>query len=292
MSFTTSSQDFEIASGPGPSGDARIEWRVLPTGGIVVFKFLGALDESGPWTLTRTETTAAGGTVVYVALQGDPSKLFVDCGDGTDTFLDPTSTFVYKLATPSQTLTTDPISPTGGLMVEPDSLTLLLLRGFKAAFSTMVLPAGIPVPSVRYAMPLRDRPTLPLISFAQESMQDTHTPSGQNVSGYDNQAIEPIYELVNRRYRVTAMANTPTERGYFRDAIIGVFKSVLGPLLTAMGQNVTHGFHAADSQVTAPEQAPGFYFSDVALQFSGTFSVHVTMKPPGTFQVIDTLGNP
>ena len=82
----------------------------------------------------------------------------------------------------------------------------------------------------------------------------------------------------DRIYSVAVLCSTVEEREFYRDAVIGVFNSILGPVLESLGQNTSHDFHADSGQVVKDDLQPGFYYSELMLKISGIYNVIVNSQ--------------
>jgi hypothetical protein len=135
-------------------------------------------------------------------------------------------------------------------------------------------------PQVVVSMPLVGQPPLPLVTVNEDLLQQQDVPIGHGINTAQIENIYQVDEIVERRYRVTVMTSSTDERDFWKWTVLALFKTMLVPVLLEMGQDVNSSFQAASSQVMDP--APGFYFCDIMLTFSGIFPARVTTSyPPG-----------
>lgn len=258
--------------------DPSIDWQIAPTGGIILLK-LHSLAPPGGWTLTRSVLVGSTLTesTVLVSDPVAPQPVFLDIGDRLKTPLDPTKQYVYAFTTAAGTATTPPIQPAASIKLEPDHITEVLLRALQSGVRSLVLPAAFNHrPTVFFAMPMGIQPTLPMISLNDTLLQQGDIPIGQNNRyNFQNNRYD-IYGQAMRHYTIAVMTTTADERQFYRDAVLGIFNAILGPILGAIGENTTHRFQVHNSQVTSADTQPGFYFSEILLEFSGSFTVGVS----------------
>ncbi len=247
-----------------------------PTGGLVLLNMQSA--DAGTWTLVRNsigETTTSytlfsgpnpGGSTGT----GEYAWIFLDVGDGSTEPLDQTLTYTYTFTTTSGSVTTDPVSAACAITLEMDPYLPIVFRALKAGFTSLQYPSTFQRrPTVQIAMPLTGTPTMPIVSLAPALMQQRQVPISAGVNTDYQNNFYTIQEQVMRRYSLTVFAMSPDERDYLTVAAILMFKGLLAPVLGQMGMDVHHDFQAAYSQVVEP--APGFYYSEVSLEFQGQF---------------------
>lgn len=267
--------------------DPRIEWQVAPTGGITILKLQSAA-LAGSWALMRGVVSGAS-LVDSVTLFNAPEfiqPIFLDIGDGTKAPLDPTLSYKYTFTTSAGTVVTDAISPAASITLEPDHLTAILLRALTAGFRSLAIPAAFNNrPKVFHAMPMGVQPTLPMVSLNGTLLQQGDIPIGQNNPNNINTNTLVIGGLALRHYTIAVMASTVEEREFYRDATLGIFNAILGPILGAIGENSTHRFQVHSSQVVGAGQQPGFFYSEILIELTGAFSVAVSTA----YGVIETI---
>lgn len=266
--------------------DPCISWQVAPTGGIMILKMQSAAPANS-WSLVRA--IVAGASPSQVTLFQAPEytqPVFLDIGDGTKAPLDPTLSYQYTFTTAAGTVTTDAIVPSASITLEPDHLTAVLLRALTAGFRSLVIPAAFnDRPRVFHAMPMGIQPTLPMVSLNGTLLQQGDIPIGQNNPSNITSNTLAIGGQALRHYTIAVMASTVEEREFYRDATLGIFNSILGPILNAIGENSTHRFQVHSSQVVGSGQQPGFFYSEILLELTGTFSVSVSTS----YGVIETI---
>jgi hypothetical protein len=261
--------------------DPSLKYTVAPTGGIIVLEPASSAEFS-TWMLTRylsVSGSAVSGTVLAQGAAGQsPLQVFVDIGDGTNLPLDPGSLYVYELSTEMGSAQTPPLSPACSILIEQDSVNHILFRALQSGVAALRIPAAFKnTPRVLHAMPLTGAglPALPAITFNETLLQQQDVPIGQDVDSdwQDNQ-----YQIATqsvRHFTTFVMASTVQEREFYRDAVIAIFSSILGPVLEKIGTNVSHRFQVSSSQLVDRNAEPGFYFAEILLEFTGLYSVGI-----------------
>lgn len=274
--------------------DPQIQYTVVPSGGIVSITLTSS--SATGWQLERF--VDQGGTLVSGAVLdiGSPTPpvsgtaatwmRVLDVGDGTNAPLDSSLSYAYTFTTSVSGVTTPAIAVGSTITIEQDDLTLILVRLFQSGLRSLALPKNFKRPSVFHAMPLAGHPTLPFVTISQVQMHQAQVPVGQdNLTQYlDNNAT--VTTQAARRYSVAVLTETVEEREFYRDALIGIFNTILGPILDSIGQNSTHDFMVENNQVVSEDRAPGFYYAELMLSFTGTYNVRVTSNY-GIIQTID-----
>ena len=265
--------------------DPSITYSVVPSGGIISLTLASKLATG--WSLTRYVDT--GGvlsnpiTVPIVAptppiVAGSFTQVVVlDVGDGTNAPLDPALSYAYTFTTSAGSVTTAAIPVAVTLEIVQDELTLILIRVLQSGLKSLAVPNLFKnKPSVFHAMPLTGQPTLPFVAVNQTNFSQSMVPIGQqNITNYQsNTATMP--SMAKRRYNIAVITTTVEEREFYRDAIVSIFLTILGPLFNSIGQNVSHDFLVENSQVTADAMAPGFYYSEIMITVEGTFNTILT----------------
>lgn len=258
--------------------DPSIDWQIAPTGGIIILK-LHSLAAPSSWILTRA-VQVGGALTESTVLVSDPATIqpvFLDIGDHLKTPLDPAKQYIYTFTTAAGTAITAPIQPAASIKLEPDHMTEVLLRALQSGVRSLLLPATFNHrPVVYFAMPMGVQPTLPMITLNDTLLQQGDIPIGQNNSHDFRHNRYDITGQAMRHYTIAVMTTTPQERQFYRDAVLGIFNAILGPILNSIGENTTHRFQVHNSQVTSADTQPGFYFSEILLEFTGSFNVGVS----------------
>lgn len=251
----------------------------IPCGGAAIVNY--QTTDSGPWTLSRSALVSGVATMSTVLASGtalpNGRGRWLDIGDGTAVPLLQSGTYQYAFTTASGTATAT-LAPGNEIQLIYDDYTDMLIRLLKAGLSALTPPDGIAFPNkanVIHAMPLTATPALPIVSVSEELMQQAQVKIGPatNDSIFRNSYVAACQ--VDRRFRITVMATTPAERDFLKFAVLGIFQTIVGPVLGRLGQNVSHHFQAASNQRTEKDMGPGFYYCDVALSFTGVFSTEV-----------------
>jgi hypothetical protein len=257
---------------------------VAPTGGIAILKLKSA---GSSWSLVRSVISGTGTTQPVTLFSAcDSVPVFVDIGDGTKAPLDPTLSYQYTFTTSKGTVTAGPIVPSASIVLEPDHLTQIMLRALTSGVRSLVLPANFRnVPSVFHAMPMGAQPTIPMITLNGTLLQQGDIPIGQNNPNNRLANTLKIGGQALRHYTIAVLTTTVEEREYYRDAVLGIFHSILGTILAAIGDNATHRFQVHSSQVTGDGMQPGFYYAEMMLELTGSFAVGVST----TYGVINEI---
>lgn len=261
--------------------DPAIRYTVSPTGGIIVVQPKSAAD-FGSWTLTRFVSVsgqAVSGVVLSQGVSGQPPlQVFVDIGDGANTPLDSNQLYVYGLTTANGTVETPALSAACTIIIEQDHINSILFRALQSGIAALALPAGFNNrPTITHAMPLAGAgvPTLPSIAFNETLLQPQNFRIGEDV---DTDSLVNEFQISTqalRHFTIFVMTSNVREREYYKDAVIAIFSGLL-PILDKIGNNISHRFQVSSSQLTGRQNEPGFYFSEILLEFTGLYTVGVT----------------
>jgi hypothetical protein len=255
-----------------------LSWETVPCGGIVALDLQSAALPAS-WVLTRYVSGVAGLSTGTVLVSGatDAIPFYIDIGDGTNAPLNPQTLYVYGFSTSAGTVYSDTITVSGAIVLEPDSMTRVLGRCLEAGLVSLVLPLQFKAkPTFSYAMPITTQLRFPMVIMNLDLMQQEEIPIGQ---GIDTDSTRNFYNVpanVMRRYVVRVFATTVDEREFLRDAVIAIFSTLLMPLLSRLGQNVSHSFQASNGQMVADQMQPGVFFAEISLQFSGLYNIGVS----------------
>lgn len=267
------------------ASDPSLTYSVLPTGGLISLGLTSAANDT--WTLTRAVSGASGlSTPVTIydgpclaGISNDPpmEMTFIDANDGSPLPLDQNTAYVYTFTTSNGFATTPPITPSVSIEIEPDPLVDLIIKMLTAGVQALRIPAGFPnKPTFLHSMPVNSQPSLPLIAINQDLMQQEHVGIGDGIDPDMKLNRYTVSAIVSRRLNVTVATTTVEERKFYRDAILTIWRAMLGPFLGVIGQDINQRFQAADNQNVEPNSQPGWYYSEIMLDFSGTFNVGVT----------------
>lgn len=263
---------------------------VVPTGGAIILDFTldSEITPKSPMTLSRaisTDGTLSAFTQLYT---GNALQLFIDVGDSLPKPLAPGTSYVYRVTDATGALEqTEPLLPTGSILIDPDGLTSLLIRLLQAGVSNMTLWPGIKLATVSNAMPITGFPTLPFVVVNLDLIQQENVPIGQNTEQPDGSNIWTVASYAKRIWRVSVLSTTAAERDFYRDGLIAIFQSLLGSVFSALGSNMSHRFQAASGQTSDEYQgkSPGFYFADVMMEVLGVFNTTIQTS----FGLIETI---
>lgn len=276
---------------------------VIPTGGAIALTFATA---SGQISISRATSGVSGlsaWTVLASGLaSGPPGPLgvngyYLDVGDQLPGPLSAAAQWVYEITDSTGTTQTAPLMPVSAITIEPDPILSIMMRLLQAGLQNIAPPPGILRPRIMLAMPIDNIPPLPLIAIAPELDQMQEQPIGVDVPKPNSKNIWQIMDLQKHVLRISILSENAVERDYFKDAVLSIFKVLLGTVLAPLGQDVRHGYQAASYQQTKEQvdQVPGFYGCDVMLDITGQFNVVVTTTygiiAEITFQGDDPEGN-
>lgn len=264
----------------GVGGD-ELYYTISPTGGMIALETDSDADYS-TWALTRyfsVSGQSVSGTILFQGAAGQPKmSVWIDIGDGPNQPLNTSSLYAYQFTTSNGTIETPPLSPACSLLIEPDHVNSILYRALQTGIAALTLPAGFTnTPEVTHAMPLAGAgiPRLPSISFNESLLQTQQFRIGEDVD-YDDKANEfQVATQALRHYTIFIIASTVKEREYYKDAVIGIYSGLL-QILNKIGNNISHRFQVSSTQVTARPNEPGFYLSEILLEFTGLYTVGVT----------------
>lgn len=257
---------------------------VIPTGGAIALTFATA---SGQVSISRATSGVSGLSAWTVLSSGAASGplgplgvngYYLDAGDQLPGPLSAAAQWVYEITDSTGTTQTQAITPVAAITIEPDPILAIVMRLLQAGLQNIAPPAGILMPRIMLAMPLDNAPALPLIVIAPEQDAMMEQPIGVDVPKPDSQNVWQIMDLQKHVLRVSILSLNAVERDYYKNAVISIFKVLLGAVLGPLGQDVRHGYMAASYQQTKEhiDQVPGFYGCDVMLEITGQFNVVVT----------------
>jgi len=268
---------------------------IIPTGGGVRLQGI-SFDTS--YQLTRTVVSTGQVDTIYSTTTHIPgnSIFFIDMGETFGTvnlqYL-PSQNYVYTVTDSYGTVSTPSILPYNQVYAYRDELDIIFIRLLNSALDALAVGSPYPKPRVYHAMPIVGIPPLPLITINQDLIQQEFIPIGQSAPSESQQMLA----MVKRIYTVTVYTTAADARDFYRTNIIGIFEALCKDPLTYLGQNVTHRFQVASSQMIAEKEdkEPGFYYCNCMLEFSGNFFIEL-VTPTTVFQqialdVTGTTGN-
>lgn len=250
--------------------------QAAPIGGVTTLTINGAV--SGVFTLERAASGMAFSTIASGT--GICPTFFVDLGEGLPAPLDPTQLYQYRYTDPSGQTITPFISPSAILDVEADPFTQIMIRLIQAGLNSLTIPNGFTKPQVTHAMPLGGQIPLPLIVVNQDLMQQAEPPIGQSqpLQILQNQPNYIIEGMAKRIYRISVLSDNAVERSFFRDQVVGIFVAAYQPIFSQLGLDIEHRWQVSTGQVASDVtgKMPGFYFSEILLEFTGIFNVSIS----------------
>jgi hypothetical protein len=277
---------------------------VVPTGGAVLLQMSGyvAPTVTGMMSLTRAVQGTSGPGPFTTLYTGPLLAAWLDTGDALPAPLTAANGYVYQLSevnTLGQTTSTvqvGPLYPASAMASAPDGMTQILIRLLQGGMNNLALPPGIALPQVTSVMPQGGWQSLPLIVLNLELIQQEQTQIGEDVMQPDVSNTWEIPCITKRMWRVTVLSKNATERDFFRDSLIAMFRVLKATVFAQLGQDVTHDFQAVSgTDVNEWEgKTPGFFYSDILMSLSGvsdtvvmtgygiikSFSVDITINQP------------
>lgn len=150
------------------------------------------------------------------------------------------------------------------------------MRLLQAGLNNIATPPGIATAKVTFAMPQGGLPALPFVVIFPVMLQQDAQKLGNDV----NQSITnqwTINELARYHFQVSILTKNAQEMLFYRDAVIGIFKTLVATVLSRIGQDVEHNYIASASQATGDftNMSPGFFHQDVLLEFVGVFNITI-----------------
>jgi len=249
---------------------------VAPTGGVVVLQVSGIA--GGPLIYSRSFGSGAYQVIGTVPNPRSSYDIFVDPGELLQGPL-PTNMGNYNY------MVTDSVSsgyalnlvPYTSLSVSPDFATVLVERSLEAGIDGLILPNGYQRPKVLHEMPKAGTQSIPYIMVNQITMQQSRTQIGQDVpttlagpGGVQNQTLAII---AKRTWRLEIFVRTSAEREFYRDAVLGIFASMLSSTFQPLSWDMNHSFMVHSDQRVGKDMDPGFYFSDILYTIEGAYNV-------------------
>lgn len=258
-----------------------ISYNIIRTGGAIQFNL--SATASGNVSFSRAVYTS-GSPLVFTDLYNGPlPPVYLDVGDGTTLPLDQTQQYVYELTDTTGSVQTEPLQPIGSFNVAADYWTGTLIKLLQGGVQTLAAQnPQYPMPRIVHAMPLAGQgtPRLPIITVNMDlGPQQEEIPIGQQ-NNYSDTNEYQIPAIVMRRWSITVLSSTVEEREFWRDSIIAMFTTILAHVFESAGQNTSHRFQAASSQVVGGDMMPGFYFSEISLEISGIWNVNIVTSYP------------
>ena len=253
---------------------SSIKSLLVPTGGAISLQ----IASSGTTTLSRTTSGSTGLGAWTQLYSGPPLQSYIDTGDMLPAPLDVDTAYVYKMVDANGTITTPAITPYVALNIQQEPLLSLLIRLIQAGVSNLIVPAGVSPCQVLQAMPIVGFPPMPFVVCNLDLMQQAETPIGQTSEVVDYDGNWVMTGMARRVFRISVLATNTADRDFYRDAVIGIFQSIIKSVFAPLGLDVRHRYQAASGQMADDPNgmSPGFYYCDVLCTFEGTFNILIT----------------
>lgn len=250
----------------------------VPTGGAITL----AIAASGTMTLARAVSGVSGLSAFTSLYSGLPIQFYVDCGDLLPGPLSPSTLYVYELVDENGTLVTSPTTPALSFSPQIEPLTALLIKMLQGAVNALAVPNNVSKVTVLQAMPIVGVPPMPFITVNLDVIQQDQIPIGQQVPIYQDlgngTVVATIAGYCHRMFKISILADNAVERDFYRDMMPGFLEIFATYVLAQAGLNNEHKYQIASGQVAKDPvgKAPGFYFADVMLEFSGNLNITVS----------------
>lgn len=279
----------------------------IPTGGAVRLDlYRGADGAYAPpsGVVACTISRAASGAAYVQIYSGAPLPVWLDTGDSLPGPLASGTAYYWRVADDTGTTQVGPVVPASAVDYVPDQLTQLFVRLMQCGVNCLdpvpVTPQGRDpkLPTVTTRMPQNGLGALPFVVVNPELIEQSETGIGQDVPNPDQDNRWTIVVNATRAWRISLFCFTPTERDFYRDAILAMFQVWHQAVFTQIGLNVSHRFiaHSGTDASEGEMRAPGFFDADILLTVDGTFPVavltalnyieeidaSVTLEPNGT----------
>lgn len=250
----------------------------IPTGGA--FGITCTTISSGTISLSRAVSGSTSFTTLY---SGPPTtttgtgQFFLDFGDNG--LLDPATFYVYRITDTIGNATSIAAQPVGQLEVNAMPTTDIVMRLMQEGLNNLATPAGIPRPTVSFAMPQASLPPLPFVVIFPVMMKQAAQKLGRDVELTDDVTNQwSINELAENMLQVTILVAGAREMLFYRDAVIGIFKTICAEVLSEIGNDVEHEWIVTATQSVGDfnNMSPGFFQMDILLKFTGIYDITIT----------------
>ncbi len=252
----------------------------VPTGGAITLN----ITASGMMTLSRS-VSGINGFGPYVPLYTGPAvPFYVDAGDLLPGPLSPNNFYAYRVTDTVGTVDSVPLQPILEFNPQIEPLTALLIRMLQGAINVLAVPYGVSKVQVLQAMPIEGLPPLPMIVVNLDVIQQEQIPIGQQVPIYQDLGngtiTATIASYAKRIFKISILTDNAVERDFYRDMLPGFLEVFAVSVLAPTGLNNEHRYQLASGQVAKDQigKAPGFYFADVMLEFSGQLNITVNAQ--------------
>ncbi len=266
---------------------------IIPTGGVVRLDMPDYMQPpSGVTQVTigRAVSGSTGLSAFTPIYSGAPCPVFLDVGDGLPQPLDPLTDYIWQVTDSRGTTQTAATAPASSVTTVPDQLSQVLIRALQGALNSVVLPDGIPLPTVTTKMPQGGWVAPPYIVVNLDLIQQTEVQIGEDLPNPDANNDWTLFANAKRVWRVTVFSRLAEERDFFRDYLLVVFRVLKATAFGPIGLNVSHSFQAASYTDTNEwdGHSPGFYGADLMLEINGVFPTAV-LTAYGTIKSISTV---
>jgi len=253
---------------------SSLKTTLIPTGGAVSL----SISASGATTLSRAVSGVSGLGAFTQLYSGPAIQYYLDVGDLLPAPLVATDQYVYQLTDTSGTLTSSPITPACFLNLQIEPLLSILIRLLQAGINNLVPPTGINKAQVIQAMPLGGLQPMPFIVCNLDLKQMSDIPIGQTAEQVDKDGNWTMTGFARYIFRTSILATNSLDRDFYRDAVVGIFLSIIKSVFSPLGLDIRHNYQASSGQVAndTDAKAPGFYYCDVLTTFEGTFNTLIT----------------
>ena len=257
---------------------SSIVGKLVPTGGAITL----AVNAVGSGVTFSRAVSGASGIGAYTTLySGAASGIvqYLDTGDLLPAPLSSGSIYVYQLVDNNGTFTSPGYQPAPQLNVEIEPWLSTMIRLFQAGLSNITPPNSVSSSvQVLQQMPIVGLPPMPFVTINQDLIQQEEIPIGQNVEIPDWTGGWTITAQAKRVFRISIMATNTSDRDFYRDAIIGIFESLVLAVFNPLSNDVRHRWQASSYQMANDPSGmgPGFYGADVLCELQGSLNIQIT----------------
>lgn len=259
--------------------------RPVPTGG----GFLFSITEIEGSNMTITRNDPENGTLTVY--QGLALAMFLDIGEPLPSVLQPDVTYTYNFIDDSGSYEVITSFPNVVVTPQVDNMTYQLIRLIRGAMQNMQVPPQIKKAEVLQSVPVSRSVKLPAIFINQDLIQQDRTPIGRNIGIQPMSDSETmiISALVRRRFSIYIEAMDSMTTNFYHDVMIALITSLMNHVFGEEGleNSINYSFQSTGGMAFTKENQPTFYYSQIALDFTGPLNISLTYTPLGITKSIE-----
>jgi len=209
---------------------------------------------------------------------GDAAPWFIDAGENQSVPLDAAYTYSYRLSDSAATssVTVSGISVNKAVKIIEDPNEDTLIRLMEGAVNSLTPPDGFGKIKFLHALPRTGFPELPIITVNMDLGQQHSTAIGNAATPQLDPSVY-VEVMQFRRYSFYVLAANPSERTYYRQAIVAICYNLANTFLKTGGSmefdvQYTQGQTDGDRQ----DEIPGFFYAQIMLDI--TFQYRTTLE--------------